>query len=414
MKNFSLYAMGISLSVLAGCQQKPSHKPFAEPTSLEFTNGEARMIATGNDFACNFFQKTNELKKQGKNLFISPLSAQFNLRMVANGASGKTLQEIESVFPVSGNDPQSANTYFLKLMDNLPRLDTTVTIQTANSIWIDKDSPVKTSFKQVNRKYFFAEIQNLDFSNPKSAEIINQWTEKQTQGRITRVLDRTQGNCILINTLFFRGEWTNPFNTTETRQEDFYTSDGSKIPVNMIHQYGTWFGFHETELFEMATLPYGNKSYAMTVILPKRSISADSCITTFTGTNWKSWLAASDTTYRNLDLKLPSIKLDFNTDLIPVLENMGVKDAFNENCAEFSYMTDMSAYISRIMQFTRLEITEEGTVAAAATITNVTLESETIPEIASYPFHVNRPFLLVIHESKTGLILFMGKVTDIP
>ncbi|MFR5959496.1 MAG: serpin family protein [Bacteroides stercoris] len=91
---------------------------------------------------------------------------------------------------------------------------------------------------------------------------------------------------------------------------------------------------------------------------------------------------------------------------------MGIHDAFNENCADFSRMTDMSAYISEIKQFTRLEVTETGTVAAA-TITNVVCESEIVPEITPYPFHVNRPFLLVIHENKTGLILFMGKMMDI-
>ena len=114
-----------------------------------------------------------------------------------------------------------------------------------------------------------------------------------------------------------------------------------------------------------------------------------------------------------LDLKLPSIKLDYKADIIPAFQEMGIHDAFNENCADFSRMTDMSAYISEIKQFTRLEVTETGTVAAAATITNVVCESEIVPEITPYPFHVNRPFLLVIHENKTGLILFMGKMMDI-
>ena len=148
--------------------------------------------------------------------------------------------------------------------------------------------------------------------------------------------------------------------------------------------------------------------------VPARELSlADSCIATFSEANWKAWLSASDSISCMLDLKLPSIKLDYKSDIIPTFQKMGIHDAFNANCADFSRMTDMPAYISEIEQFTRLEVTETGTVAAAATITNVVLESEIVPEITPYPFHVNRPFLLVIHENKTGLILFMGKMMDI-
>lgn len=106
----------------------------------------------------------NEQEK-GQSFFISPLSAQFNLGMLANGAAGKTLEEIASVLSVSKSKPSLANNYFLKLISNLPRLDSTTVFQSANSIWIHDKSPVKDSFQQMNRQYFLAEIQNLDFLN---------------------------------------------------------------------------------------------------------------------------------------------------------------------------------------------------------------------------------------------------------
>lgn len=412
MKNFLLFATGISLCILVSCQQTSSHKPFVELSSLELSEEEMPMVCISNDFACNFFQKMNEQEK-GQSFFISPLSAQFNLGMLANGAAGKTLEEIASVLSVSKSKPSLANNYFLKLISNLPRLDSTTVFQSANSIWIHDKSPVKDSFQQVNQKYFLAEIQNLDFSEPKSTGIINRWVKKQTQGRISNILDQAQGNCILINTLFFKGKWSTPFNLAETQQENFYPAGGKKHPISMMHLYDHWFAFHETELFEMATLPYGNDSYAMTVILPKKGVSIDSCIATFSEANWEEWLFASDSTGCMLDLKLPSIKLDYKSDITPVFQKMEIRDAFNENCADFSRMTDMSTCISEIKQFTRLEVTETGTVAAAATITNVVCESGIVPVIPPHPFHVNRPFLLVIHENKTGLILFMGRMMDI-
>ena len=412
MKSFLLFATGISLCILISCQQTLSHKPFVELSSLELSEEEMPMVSISNDFACSFFQKMNEQEK-GQSFFISPLSAQFNLGMVANGASGETLQEIESVLSASGSKLQSINSYFLKLMNNLPQLDSTTIFQSANSIWIHDESPIKATFQQINQKYFLAETQNLDFSDPKSTDIINQWTKEQTQGRISKILDQTMGNCILINTLFFKGGWIFPFDPAETRQENFYPVSGKKHPVSMMHLSDQWFAFHKAELFEMATLPYGNDSYAMTVILPKKGVSIDSCIATFSEANWKAWLSASDSISCMLDLKLPSIKLDYKSNIIPTFQKMGIHDAFNANCADFSRMTDMPAYISEIEQFTRLEVTETGTVAAAATITNVVFESEIVPEITPYPFHVNRPFLLVIHENKTGLILFMGKMMDI-
>ena len=107
-------------------------------------------------------------------------------------------------------------------MNNLPQLDSTTIFQSANSIWIHDESPIKATFQQINQKYFLAETQNLDFSDPKSTDIINQWTKEQTQGRISKILDQTMGNCILINTLFFKGGWIFPFDPAETRQENFY------------------------------------------------------------------------------------------------------------------------------------------------------------------------------------------------
>lgn len=233
MKDLLLFATGISLCILISCQQNPSHKPFVELPSLELSEEEIPMVSISNDFACSFFQKMSEQEKEQKNFFISPLSAQFNLGMVANGASGKTLQEIESALSAYRSKLQSINSYFLKLMNNLPQLDSTTIFQSANSIWIHDKSLVKAAFQQVNRKYFLAEIQNLNFSDPKSTDIINQWTKEQTQGRISKILDQTQGDCILINTLFFKGGWINTFDPAETRQEDFYPSKGKKHPVSM-------------------------------------------------------------------------------------------------------------------------------------------------------------------------------------
>ena len=133
-------------------------------------------------------------------------------------------------------------------------MDSTTVFQSANSIWIHDKSPVKDSFQQINRQYFLAEIQNLDFSEPKSTGIINRWAKEQTQGRIPHILDQAQGNCILINTLFFKSGWIFPFDPAETRQENFYPVSGKKHPVSMMHLSDQWFAFHKAELFEMATL----------------------------------------------------------------------------------------------------------------------------------------------------------------
>jgi len=113
MKNFLLFAIGISLCILVSCQQTSSHKPFVELSSLELSEEEMPMVSISNDFACSFFQKMNEQEK-GQSFFISPLSAQFNLGMLANGAAGKTLEEIASVLSVSKSKPSLANNYFLK------------------------------------------------------------------------------------------------------------------------------------------------------------------------------------------------------------------------------------------------------------------------------------------------------------
>lgn len=92
MKNFLLFAAGISLCILVSCQKTSSHKPFIELSSLELSEEEKPVVSISNDFACNFFLRMNEQEK-GQSFFISPLSAQFNLGMLANGAAGKTLED---------------------------------------------------------------------------------------------------------------------------------------------------------------------------------------------------------------------------------------------------------------------------------------------------------------------------------
>ena len=350
------------------------------------------MVSISNDFACSFFQKMNEQEK-GQSFFISPLSAQFNLGMVANGASGETLQEIESVLSASGSKLQSINSYFLKLMNNLPQLDSSTIFQSANSIWIHDESPIKATFQQINQKYFLAETQNLDFSDPKSTDIINQWTKEQRidENTITHSLIQDFRDTSL--SLFFKGGWIFPFDPAETRQENFYPVSGKKHPVSI----QLILSDADSHAFQLASLNVAMQESMDTPFLGRITVMA----------------YESDSISCMLDLKLPSIKLDYKSNIIPTFQKMGIHDAFNANCADFSRMTDMPAYISD-SKTTFVIVAAAATVPVSVTSNRVNCSiSEIVSEITPYPFHVNRPFLLVIHENKTGLILFMGKMMDI-
>lgn len=394
---------------LLSCEQGENvPRVFGDEISL--SEKELVINRTGNQFSFDLFRQLSTLDSTD-NLFVSPFSISCALGMVNNGASGITYQEIAQVMLIPDSVVSSLNNYHQKLIDGLPCLDSTVTVRVANSMWFNKEVSVKKQFTKKNSVAYKATFQQLDFSQLESIDKINGWVSQQTEGCIPEIIYNLSPNqlMVLVNCLYFQGEWEFPFEESETRKEQFFCADKTKENVDMMHQIAA-FLYRKNDYFEMATFPYGNGSYAMTVLLPRVNKSWKECIDVLGGKNWETWMADSiEKTL--LDVKLPKLVLKNEYKMNRVLSAMGMPNAFTTN-ADFSNLTDVKpVWIGKVVHASFLELNERETKASAVTGLTVTFESEPIPIEPAIPFYANRPFLLVIHETGNHTILFIGKVS---
>lgn len=401
------------LSILAACQndENPS-KPEPKPRKdISLTRVEQSLLDANTDFAFRFFSQVCNTEDEKPNVFVSPLSASLCLSMISNGASGNTLTEMQDVlgFPASSFSLDDLNNYNQKLTTALLDLDNTTQLGIANSIWVKQGFKVYDSFVNVNKQMYDAQVQELDFTSPTAKDVINRWCAEQTNDCIKEVIKVIPANArmYLLNALYFKGIWASQFEKSATRQENFTNSDGTQQKVNMMNQT-EMFNYTKNSTFSIAELPYGNEAFSMVILLPSGGKMLDESLSELTSENWKEW--NSNMAGKQLQVKLPRFKVEYDKTLIDDMIAMGMKDAFDGNKADFSKMSAAELYVGILQQFTYINVDEEGTEAAAVTVGGM-LDSAGLP--VTIPFYVDSPFAFMIKEKSTGAILFMGKVTKL-
>ena len=398
------------LSILAACQndENPS-KPEPKPRKdISLTRVEQSLLDANTDFAFRFFSQVCNTEDEKPNVFVSPLSASLCLSMITNGASGNTLTEMQDVlgFPASSFSLDDLNNYNQKLTTALLDLDNTTQLGIANSIWVKQGFKVYDSFVNVNKQMYDAQVQELDFTSPTAKDVINRWCAEQTNDCIKEVIKVIPANArmYLLNALYFKGIWASQFEKSATRQENFTNSDGTQQKVNMMNQT-EMFNYTKNSTFSIAELPYGNEAFSMVILLPSGGKTLDESLSELTSENWKEW--NSNMAGKQLQVKLPRFRVEYDKTLIDDMIAMGMKDAFDGNKADFSKMSAAELYVGILQQFTYINVDEEGTEAAAVTVGGM-LDSAGLP--VTIPFYVDSPFAFMIKEKSTGAILFMGKV----
>lgn len=408
MKSKYFCVIGIIGSILFSCKQGESVSRVLLD-EISFSEKEQVINCAGNQFSFDLFRQLSSLDS-AENMFVSPFSVSCALGMVNYGASGVTHQEIMEVMQISDSVALVLNAYHQKLIDGLPRLDSSVTVKIANSMWFNKEVPVKKQFIQKNAMSYKAVSHNLDFSKLESVDKINEWVSRQTEGCIRKFMSNLSSDelLVLVNCLYFKGKWKFPFEKSETRKEVFFCADKTQESVEMMHQTAS-FSYRKNDYFEMATFPYGNSSYAMTILLPDVNKSWKECMDVLDGKSWETWMTDSVEEVL-LDVKLPKLVLKNKYQMNRVLSAMGMSNAFTVH-ADFTNLTDRKPMcIGKVEHASFLELNEQETKAAAVTGMTVVFESEMIPIEPVIPFYANRPFLLIIHEMGNHTILFIGKV----
>lgn len=364
--------------------------------------GMEKKVAQDNDFSFDLLRQTIAHNEE-PNVFISPLSMSIALGMVRNGASGMTRTEIENALKISGLSNDEINEYYKIMRQGLLSVDPKTKLNIANSIWYRTGFPVKEPFLDVNRTYFNAEVRSLDFSEPGAVDVINDWCAKATNNLIKKPLDRISADAMLylINAIYFKGIWVKQFDTKKTYETDFLAEDGTSSKVQMMNQKDT-FLYAEDDKAQYIDLPYGNKAFSMTVVLPKNGVTTGQMLEDLNADEFNRIYASLRE--QEVSLYFPKFKLENKYEMKDPMIALGMKQAFADE-ADFSPISDVKLLISRIVHSTYVEVDEVGTEAAAVTI----VEFETTSAPMNPYFVANKPFLFLIREKSTGVILFAGK-----
>ena len=345
-------------------------------------------------------------REPGANIFISPLSISIALTMTYNGAVGETQHAMAEVLEIEGLNLDAVNRSNAALRKSLESREPEVELSIANSIWGRQGVDFNPDFLNRNREFFEAEITSLNFSEPQTPEIINGWVETNTKGKIKKIVQQIDPRTliILINAIYFKGSWQQEFDKSKTRDGIFHLADGNEKRVPMMFREGAYPYFRGGN-FEAAILPYGDgdEDVSMYIFLPNHDSNLDEFLSQLNAENWASWLSQFHEVRGNSMMILPRFKLEYEVKLNDTLKALGMDIAFGGG-ADFSGMGP-SLFISEVRHKTFVEVNEEGTEAAAATVV-VGVES------APPSFIVDRPFFFAIYDGRTETMLFMGTVVE--
>ncbi|SFD02638.1 serpin family protein [Spirosoma endophyticum] len=358
-----------------------------------------------NQFAFDLAKQVNTAEGQTRNVFISPLSLHIALGMILNGANGQTAQEIQKTLKLDAQTLAEANTTYQNLMENLPTVDPGVTVTLANSVWNRNTFPIETSFQDILKKTFKADVSAENFDDPATVGKINAWASQKTNGKIPKVIDQIQGNDVmfLLNALYFKGDWKTQFDPSKTMDSPFNLASGGTTNVKMMRLENIFRqAFRST--YTAIELPYGSDKYAMTVLLPSQNTTIDALINSLGSTDWAQ--LQKDMTPGEIDFGLPKFTLSYEIKLNNALSALGMPTAFTDR-ADFTKINAKGGLtLSFVKQNTFVAVDEKGTEAAAVTTGGVSTTSARVPILC------DRPFVFVIHEKTSGTVLFVGKIAD--
>jgi serine protease inhibitor len=365
------------------------------------------------------FRLLNAVQKTipGGNVVLSPVSAALDLSMVLNGAGDQTRQEMLATLSLSGSNLAAINTANAQLIKIIRTPATNITLSVADSLWVDsRRATLRPDYVKQTRAWYDAEMADLDFSNPGTATRINSWASKETRGMIPKLLDRLDPADIvlLLNAVYFKGQWAQQFDKAKTQQRDFTLAGGSVKQVPRMTQSGR-FGYFETPQMQAIRLPFGAGDLVMEVLLPAKSSSLDALEAALTPEHWTSW--QGQYTPRSGKIELPRFELKSNYRLNEPLQTLGMTRAFRPEGAQLTDMFSSAPgrasrfFISSVLQSTYWKVDEEGSEAAAVTSIGVRAAAVARPE---QPFQmiVDRPFFCAIQDQRSGALLFVGAIYD--
>ena len=357
-----------------------------------------------NSFDCSFqstiFNGMNK-KKRGENLIISPLSIFQALSLVANGAKKNTQSEILDLLQTDSIDELNEINYQI-----LKALNSFGTIDIANAV-MTRFTPLE-EFINIAQKYL-APIEPL-----KSAEQVNDWCSNKTHGKINQIIDELDSNVLMIilNAVYFKGEWFKKFNDYATQPLPFYNLGKEETKIETMSQIDH-FNYYEDKKVQAIELRFNEDYMSAIIILPSEEIDINNYINTLSISNDEFSNILKGLKTAKVHIQLPKFELEMKETLNEILSDLGMYEAFDPVQADFTGLRpEGNLYIDLVVHKTYLKVFEDGCEAAA--VTAIIMAGGAMPiEEKIYDMKINRPFLFLLKNSilpDGHNLVFMSKI----
>ena len=420
MKTFAL--MGMTAMVLSACRTARVEKAAengnanwsvneeVDESFLILSDAQHEMVNNNNSFAFSLYNKTMGMNSR----VVSPLSVTYLMSMLANGADGETQQQILATLGWAGEgiqqpSLQDINDYSRMLIEKTARLDKAVTVEIANYVAVNKEFKLNSKFQKSVERDYKAGVESLNFTSPSTLKRINDWCNDRTHGMIPSIINELDPDAVsyLMNAIYFNGTWKDKFGKEETKQEMFrgYTRDIQY--VDMMHRHGEYF-YADGDGYSAVSIPYGNGAFRMTVILPTEGSFLRDVMASMDGGKFQALQRSMEKC--NVDLKIPRFTTEVDLPLNDIISALGAPLIFSPQ-ADFSQFARGDFYVSKMFQKAKIEVSEEGTKAAAVTAAIMMMSAMRPEKKRNVVFHADSPFAYIISENSTGSIYFMGQYT---
>jgi len=372
----------------------------------------ANLVKGNNQFAFDLYK---QLAKQEGNLFFSPYSISSCLGMVYTGANGQTAQEMRQALHYG--TPLAALPRDFELLQKAlaPKEARGPQLEIANGLWVQKDHPFLPGYLQSTKEHFAAEINQADFqSEAEPTRLnINSWVSNRTHEKIQNLLSpgiiHPLTKMILVNAVYFKGQWQTPFDKNATLSAKFHVSKDKSISSLLMNKQSK-FPYLETDQLQLISLPYSCSPLSMVILLPKDTTNFKDIESSLSAKDIDSWL--SQARLHDVNLYLPRFRSTSQFSLNDTLVEMGMPTAFTY-AADFSGMDGAcDLFISAVIHKAYVDVYEEGTEATAATA--ICMDQKCIMMQPEKPlvFRADHPFIYLLRDNNTGSILFLGRMMD--
>lgn len=412
------FTLGVFMTSCSESENEPNKEvrymmPRTEKVQLTYKQKE--MVKDHNAFAFELLRAAYDLQQSGKDkdksFCLSPMGATYLLGMAGSGAAGETRKQIVDAMGMSTASAKDINDLCRTIIKDAPGTDKQVTLETANALYANKDIALKEQFCKDMNTYYEADARSLDFSDPGSLDIINNWMKEKTDGKITNALDWLDvvATAYLANATYFKPTWTKHFDKENTKTETFNMEDGTTRQVQMMNNVARVRAYSADKISStMICLPFGSgTAWNMYVITPAaRGGTLDKLVTNLDTEAWEELMSKGFN--GEMEIKIPKFSTTYMADIDKAMRKMGVTRVFTMSAELKGMSHNEVAYIRQMTQKSRIDVDEDNakTIATENGIEEPEISDDDI-QLKS-DFYADRPFVYLICENSTNAVFFAG------